>query len=85
MSVYSESSFRVAYNGFGLGAVERQPVRWENCAKPVLYAAFLLLEKYFLKMFGNSKYGCIFVNEIKNKWKSIQHTFTKTAYLKAFM
>jgi hypothetical protein len=24
------------YNGFGLGAVERQPVRGENCAKPVL-------------------------------------------------
>ena len=22
---------------FGLGEVERQPVRWENCAKPVLY------------------------------------------------
>lgn len=27
---------RVAANGFGLGAVERQPVRWKNCAKPVL-------------------------------------------------
>lgn len=26
----------IAYNGFGLGAVERKPVRWENCAKPVL-------------------------------------------------
>jgi hypothetical protein len=29
-------SFKVVHNGFGLGAVERQPVRWENCAKPVL-------------------------------------------------
>ena len=28
----------ITTNGFGLGAVERQPVRWENCAKPVLYA-----------------------------------------------
>ena len=23
-------------NVLGLGEVERQPVRWENCAKPVL-------------------------------------------------
>jgi hypothetical protein len=23
-------------NVIGLGAVERQPVRWKNCAKPVL-------------------------------------------------
>lgn len=27
---------QLAANGFGLGAVERQPVRWKNCAKPVL-------------------------------------------------
>jgi len=31
----------LAANGFGLGAVERQPVRWENCAKPVLAAGLL--------------------------------------------
>lgn len=26
----------ITHNVQGLGAVERQPVRWENCAKPVL-------------------------------------------------
>ena len=31
-----ECSVSIATNGFGLGAVERQPVRWKNCAKPVL-------------------------------------------------
>jgi hypothetical protein len=31
-------SVSIATNVFGLGAVERQPVRWENCAKPVLPA-----------------------------------------------
>lgn len=41
-------------NGFGLGAVVSACV-WGNCAKPVLYAAFPLSEKYFLKMFANSK------------------------------
>lgn len=30
------SLFIMAGNVFGLGAVERQPVRWGNCAKPVL-------------------------------------------------
>lgn len=28
----------IAENVFGLGEVERQPVRWENFAKPVLPA-----------------------------------------------
>ncbi len=28
----------MAHNGIGLGAVERQLVRGENCAKPVLAA-----------------------------------------------
>lgn len=32
----------IATNGFGLGAVERQPVRWENCAKPVLAAGGII-------------------------------------------
>lgn len=26
----------MGHNVFGLGAVERHPVRWGNCAKPVL-------------------------------------------------
>jgi len=32
-------------NVFGLGAVERQPVRWENCAKPVLAAGGIIQHK----------------------------------------
>ena len=32
----------LAHNGFGLGAVERQPVRWENCAKHVLAAGGII-------------------------------------------
>ena len=36
--VFGRQSAGIAPNVFGLGAVERQPVRWENCAKPVLYA-----------------------------------------------
>lgn len=30
----------IATNVFGLGEVERQPVRWENCAKPVLAVVY---------------------------------------------
>ena len=36
------SQMRHTHNGFGLGAVERQPVRWENCAKPVLAAGGII-------------------------------------------
>ena len=32
----------IAGNVFGLGAVERQPVRWGNCAKPVLAAGGII-------------------------------------------
>lgn len=33
---------QLSHNVFGLGAVERQPVRWENCAKPVLAAGGII-------------------------------------------
>ena len=32
---------------FGLGAVERQPVRWGNCAKPVLPAGTVKFSRIF--------------------------------------
>lgn len=32
----------ICSNGFGLGAVERQPVRGKNCAKPVLAAGGII-------------------------------------------
>ena len=38
----SSTMVALAANGFGLGAVERQPVRWENCAKPVLAAGGII-------------------------------------------
>ncbi len=46
-------------------------------AKRVLYAAFSLFEKYFLKMFVYSKIRCKFVIEIKNyiNGKSIYECF----------
>ena len=34
--IMSGAIFKLAYNVKVLGAVERQPVRWENCAKHVL-------------------------------------------------
>lgn len=58
MSDCLESFNRVAYNVLQIGG------RF-NAANVLLYAAFLLSEKYFLKMFGNSKVSHIFVNEIK--------------------
>ncbi len=35
----------LSHNGFGLGAVERKPVRWGNCAKPVLAAGGIFSTK----------------------------------------
>jgi len=48
---------KLVHNVFGLGAVACLLVRWENCAKPVLCAAFFCHpKKYFLKKFAQLKY-----------------------------
>ena len=41
-------------NVFGLGAVERQPVRWRNCAKPVLPAGTVNLVGCLIGMLKKS-------------------------------